>query len=416
MTEEGQSRGLDRSTLLKRAAVAAAAASVPLAKTPRSWAGLTKPAAQKPLRVGNLLTLSGPNAGAGQDIKKGFVSYVLSHGHRLGGRKIQFVDADDAQNPANAIQQVQKLASDSQVDVIEGIVFSNILLAVRDTIDQLKIPTVVDNAGANVITRERKSDYIFRTSWTNYMDGVVLGAWAARKLAKDGMVVIAANFAAGQEQSAGFRAAYTNAGGQLAGDTIFFPFPVTPDYQPFISQIQGRNPKAVWVFCTGGGETIKFVKTYQQLGLGRVPLIGTVQLTDPQSILDAEGSTATDLDIHTSGTFAPNIKLKENQTFVNTYKRFGGVPSSFAECGYVAAQYLDAALKKIHGDTSNKARFLKALENPGTIHTPGGPVTMNPDTHQAALPYYLLKPVKTKQGLRNQAVAGLGKFLDPGHS
>lgn len=416
MTEEGRNPAIDRTTLLKRAAVAAAAASVPLAKTPRSWAGLTRPAALKPLRIGNLLTLSGPNASSGQDIKKGFVSYVLAHGHQLGGRKIQFIDADDGQNPANAIQQVQKLVNDSQVDVIEGIVFSNILLAVRDTIDQLQVPTIVDNAGANVITRERKSAYIFRTSWTNYMDGVVLGAWAARKLTKDGMVVMASNFAAGQEQSNGFRAAYTAAGGNLAGDTIFYPFPVTPDYQPFLSQAQGRNPKAIWVFCTGGGETIKFVKTFQSLGLGHIPLIGPVQLTDPQSILDSLGSSAVDLDIHTSGTFAYNVKTKENQIFQKTYKRFGGTPSSFAECGYVAAQYLDAALKKIHGDTGNKARFLNALAHPGTIHTPGGPVTMNPDTHQAALPYYLLKPEKAGGSYRNKMVAGLGKFPDPGHS
>jgi len=39
--------------------------------------------------IGNLLTLSGPNATQGLDIKKGFVTYVLANGHRLGGRKIQ---------------------------------------------------------------------------------------------------------------------------------------------------------------------------------------------------------------------------------------------------------------------------------------------------------------------------------------
>src|SRR5262245_38353995 len=101
--------------------------------------------ATQPLRIGNLLTLSGPNAAPSIDVKRGFVAYVKAHGSRIGGRKIQFIDADDAANPATAIQQVQKLAGESGVDVIEGIFYSSVLLGVRDTIDQLKIPTVVAN-------------------------------------------------------------------------------------------------------------------------------------------------------------------------------------------------------------------------------------------------------------------------------
>ena len=68
----------------------------------------------KPLRIGNLLTLSGPSAAPSIDVKRGFVAYVKAHGSRLGGRKIQFIDADDANNPATAIRQVQKLVSEDQ--------------------------------------------------------------------------------------------------------------------------------------------------------------------------------------------------------------------------------------------------------------------------------------------------------------
>src|SRR6266545_8102824 len=222
MSEDHTAARIDRRTLLRRAAVGAAATAVPLTRAPSPWAGLLKPDAQKTLRIGNLLTLSGPNATQGLDIKKGFVTYVLAHGHRLGGRKIEFFDGDDAANPAIAIQQAQKLVNEHRVDVIEGIVFSNILLAVRDTLDSLKVPTVVANAGANAITRERRSPYIFRTSWTNFQFGSNLSKWAAKRYPK-GMVVVAANFAGGQEQAAAFRKAYEAAGGKLEGDTIFTP-------------------------------------------------------------------------------------------------------------------------------------------------------------------------------------------------
>ena len=36
------------------------------------WAGITKTSARKPLRVGNLLTLSGPSSAPSVDIKRGF--------------------------------------------------------------------------------------------------------------------------------------------------------------------------------------------------------------------------------------------------------------------------------------------------------------------------------------------------------
>ena len=164
-------------------------------------------------------TLSAPPI----DVKRGFVAYVLAHGHRLGGRKVQFFDADDANNPATAIQQVQKLVNEDGVDVIEGIFFSGVLLGVRDTIDQLKVPTVVANAAANALSRDRKSDYIYRTSYSNYQLGVPLGPWAARTIGKSGVAAITANYAAGQESAAAFKQAYEQAGGTLATTMEYGP-------------------------------------------------------------------------------------------------------------------------------------------------------------------------------------------------
>ena len=175
MNDDSTTRSLDRRKFLKGAGAAGVAlATMPLASK-GAWAGIAKKSAMKPLRIGNLLTFSGPNSAPSIDVRRGFVAYVYSHGHRIGGRKIQFFDADDANNPANAIQQVQKLVQEDQVDVIEGIFFSSVLLGVRDTIDQLQVPTIVANAAANAISRDRLSQYIYRTSYSNYQLGVPLG-------------------------------------------------------------------------------------------------------------------------------------------------------------------------------------------------------------------------------------------------
>ena len=289
---------------------------------------------------------------------------------------------------------MQKLVNEQGVDVIEGIFFSSILLGVRDTIDQLKVPTVVANAAANALSRDRKSDYIWRTSYSNYQLGVPLGPWAANKIGKSGVAVISANYAAGQESAQAFQAAYEKAGGSLAGGIIFTPFPTTPDYQPYFQQAADRGAKGVWAFTAGGGEAIKFVKTYRQFGFDKqFQLFGSNNMTDPQSSLDAEGDAA--LGIRTTANWAPTLKNKENVLFLKQYDKFGvGEPSAFAELGYVAAQFLDLALRKVHGDASNKARLVKAMASVGSWLSPGGKVRMDPTTHNIVEPVYLRNVVK----------------------
>lgn len=414
MSEDITTGTLDRRELLKRAGAGVAVASVPFWNAEGVWAGLARKSATKPLVIGNLLTLSGPNSAPPIDVKRGFVAYVKAHGSRIGGRKIKFVDADDANNPATAIQQVQKLVNEEGVDVIEGIFFSSVLLGVRDTIDQLKVPTVIANAAANALSRDRKSDYIWRTSYSNYQLGVPLGKWAAQKIGKSGVAVISANYAAGQESAQAFAAAYEQAGGSLAGGIIFTPFPVTPDYQPYFQQAADRGAKGVWAFTAGGGEAIKFVKTYKQFGFDRqFQLFGSNNMTDPQSVLDSEGDAA--LGIRTTANWAPTLKNKENQVFLKQYDKFGiGLPSAFAELGYVAAQFLDLALRKVHGDTSNKARLLRAMASVGTWQSPGGKVTMDPKTHNLIEPVYLRNVVKRGSAYTQPLTATLGIYKEPG--
>jgi branched-chain amino acid transport system substrate-binding protein len=413
VSQDPTKTALDRGELLKRAGVAAAAAStLSLERASGAWAGIKRPEAVAQLRVGTLLTLSGPNSAPAIDVKKGFVTYLRAHGGRLGGRRIRLVDGDDAGDPATAIRQAQKLVNEDQVDLLWGIFYSNILLGVRDTIDGSKVPTVVANAAANAITRERRSEYIFRTSYTNYQLGASLARWCANRLTKERLVLVAANYAAGQENAAAFKQLYEAAGGKVE-ETIFTPFPVTPDYQPYLSRIQDRGARGVWCFSAGGNESIKFVRQYTQFGLKRnIPLVGINNLTDPQTVLDAEGDAA--VGIRTSANWAPTLKNAENKKFLAAYERFGGVPSAFAELGYVAAQFIDLSLRKVGGQTGNKDRLLRAMRTLGTWQSPGGKLAMDPRTHQVTLPWYLRTVVKQGNSYTQRLIANLGVIRDPG--
>ena len=196
---------------------------------------------------------------------------------------------------------------------------------------------------------------------------------------------------------------------------MLYMFPTTPDYQPYFQQAVDLGAKGVWAFTAGGGEAIKFVKTYQQFGFNKqFQLFGSNNMTDPQSVLDSEGDAA--LGIRTTANWAPTLKNKENVLFVKQYDKLGlGVPSAFAELGYIAAQFIDLALRKVHGDTSNKQRFLNAMGAVGTWQSPGGKLTMDPKTHNVIEPVYLRTVVKTSSGAYTQPlISTIGVFKEPG--
>ena len=136
------------------------------------------------------------------------------------------------------------------------------------------------------------------------------------------MAIITANYAAGQESGAAFKEAYEKAGGNVI-TTIPTPFPVTPDYQPYLQQAADRGAKFVWAFTPGGGEarpSSSSRRTVSSASTGRL-VFGSNNMTDPQSVLDAEGDAA--LGIRTSSNWAPSLKNAENQRFLKAYDRFG---------------------------------------------------------------------------------------------
>ena len=57
------------------------------------------------------------------------------------------------------------------------IVNSAVARGVRDLVTDSKLPLIIANAGANAITGERRSDYVWRTSFTNGEVASALGAY-----------------------------------------------------------------------------------------------------------------------------------------------------------------------------------------------------------------------------------------------
>jgi len=169
-------------------------------------------AQQDPIRIGVVLSYSGPYARLGQEITRGMELYLDKVGYQAGGRRIQLLREDEEADPAVAVRKVRKLVEQDRVDLLSGIILSSSAYGIRDYVHERQIPLVVANAQANGITRERRSPYIFRTSISAWQQHYPMGPWVAQNAGKR-VFLLALDYAFGREATAAFKEGFLQAGG-----------------------------------------------------------------------------------------------------------------------------------------------------------------------------------------------------------
>ncbi len=191
-----------------------------------SFAGpLARPAlAQaKPIKIGLLLPYSGTFAQLGEAITRAMELYVKQQGGMLAGRPITFVKLDDESEPPKAPDLTTKLVQGEKVDVLMGSVHSGVAMAMSKIAREEGIPTIIPNAGADILTRAQCAKNIFRSSFSNGQVGLAAGKAMADAGIKK-VVTITWKYAAGDETLTGFQDTFTKGGGQVAqGDHAAVP-------------------------------------------------------------------------------------------------------------------------------------------------------------------------------------------------
>ena len=314
-----------------------------------------------PVTVGLVIPQSGVYAPLGEDMKAAWDLYLSEHGNKLGGREVKTQVVDEGETPDTGVPVVQKLLQDQNVDVLVGIVNSATALGAADAVGQAKKPLVVANAGANAITAA--NDFIWRTSFTNGQVGYATGQYAAGlPEAKKGAYVIAADYAAGAEMSAGMIAGFKDGGGKIVGEAKT-PFGTTQDFQPYLGRIRKSGAGLTLAFYAGA-EAVSFVKQYAEFGLkDATPLFGTGFLTEG-GVLTAQGKSAT--GVRSGLAYASGLDNPANKAFSEAYTgATDRPPTVYAVQTWDAALVLDKAIEQA-GSADGEA-LTKALEGLGEI-------------------------------------------------
>ncbi|WP_204214058.1 ABC transporter substrate-binding protein [Microvirga pudoricolor] len=309
--------------------------------------------AQEKLKVGLLLTLSGPSAVLGQQARDGFQLAVKEMGGKLGGRDVEVIVVDDELKPDVAVTKVKGLIERDKVDFVVGPIFSNVAVAVHKPIVDAQTFYISVNAGPSNLAGKSCNPYFFATSYQNDQNHEVLGKVAQDRGYKK-VYLLAPNYQAGKDALAGFKRHYK---GEIVEES-YVPLN-NLDFQSELAKIASMKPDAIFTFMPGG-MGVNLVKQYRAAGLAdRIPFLSA--FTVDESTLPAQQDAA--IGMLGGSNWAPNLDTPQNKKFVTAYEAaYNSVPGSYSMHAYDAAQMIDTALKATGGKMDNKDAVRAALK------------------------------------------------------
>jgi branched-chain amino acid transport system substrate-binding protein len=311
--------------------------------------------AQEPIKIGFISTFSGPSGVLGQELLDGFKLGIESLGGKLGGRPALIIEGDDQTKPDVGRQLADKMVERDHVQIVTGINFSNVMLALaKPTLDAGAFIISV-NAGPSQYAGAQCHPHFFAASFQNDTASEAMGVYMTNKGIKRAYLM-APNYPAGKDFLAGFKRTFK---GEIAAE-IYTAFGQL-DYAAEIAQLRAAKPDAVYFFYPGG-MGINFVKQYAQAGLkADIPLYGPSFSLD-QTVLPGMGDAA--LGAYASAFWSETFDNPESKTFTTNFeKKYNRIPSPNAAQAYDTVMLLDAALNQTGGKIEDKKAFQAALEN-----------------------------------------------------
>src|SRR5580693_7736337 len=359
------------------------------------WAAATlNVAAEDKVKVGLIVTLSGPPAVLGEQVRDGFNLAVKTLGGKLGGLDAEVTVVDDELKPDVAVTKVKGLLERDQVNFEVGPVFSNVLLAIEKPVTESNAFLISPNAGTSNFAGKQCNANLFVTSYQNDQIHEVLGKYAQDSGIKK-VFLIAPNYQAGKDALTGFKHYFK---GEIV-DEVYVPLGQL-DYQAELTRIAAAQPDAIFVFLPGG-MGVNFVKQFRQAGLAdKIKFLSA--FTVDESTLPAQQDAA--LGFFGGANWAPNLDNPQNKAFVAAYEQeYGAVPASYAFQAYDAALLIDSALKAVKGNLADKDALRAALKK-ADFKSLRGNFKFN-NNHYPIQDFYLVKVAKRPDGKYQTEIA-----------
>jgi branched-chain amino acid transport system substrate-binding protein len=365
--------------------------------------------AQKPIKVGFPMILSGPGALFGEPALKGAQMYVDETNAKGGvlGRKLELLARDTKGNADEAVRVSRELILKENVDFLVGTLTSAEGPAVSVVAKENKIVFIAPIPKTDQLTAADKlHPYVFRVAATTTMEGrsaaEIVAKWPATKIA-----TISPDYAYGQDVTKAFVEHLKKIKPSVQIVDQQWPKLGEADYTPFINAQLAKKPEAVFS-SLWGGHFVTFAKQAKPLGYFdalKYSFIGVGEAGSPESTkaMGAEYPVGIWGNSYDAFYWESTPAHKEYIARLSKFLK-DDYPSSWAIQGYLGVQFLAEAIKKAGGTDSDKvSKALLGL----SVDTPVGKLTIREKDHQAnrgqlygktvkdpKYPFAIMKPVE----------------------
>jgi branched-chain amino acid transport system substrate-binding protein len=360
-------------------------------------AGLASPVrAQAPIKIGFLSPLSGAIAQAGKDMYSGCELYWKEHGMQVAGRKLEVILEDTEGQPATAVSKLRKLIDSDRVNIVAGVILSNVAYALVPPIEAAGIPAIYPINSAEDLTQRKRPRWLIRTGFSAGGNMHPFGEYAAKTLKYKKVVTIGLDYAFGWETVGGFHKSFEDNGGQVI-QKIWVPLNIQ-DYAPYLAQVK-RDADAVFVVALG---SVLFSKQYADSGLkARIPLIAGGTYSD-EHVLSQLGDEA--IGVISAHHYSASLDTPANRAFRAAFeKAYSRPPSFYSENCYTGARVIEEAVKAVGGKVEDRAALMAALRRVEIKDAPRGPVKMD-EYGNPTQNIYIRKVEKVNGALQNTVI------------
>jgi len=330
-------------------------------------AGLFASAAfAQPIKIANIVELSGAGATSGTNFKNGVEMAVkeINAAGGILGRKIETSTSDTQSNPGVAKGLAQK-AIDDDVFAVFGPVFSGSIMVSMAETRRAEIPNFTGGE-ASAITKQG-NPYIFRTSFTQDTAMPKVARYIASNLKAKTVALIYVNNDYGKGGREAIMKSLDALGVKVIADVSTEQSQV--DFSAPVLKAKQSNADIVFVY-TNEEESARALRELRKQGYNK-PIVGETTLTG-QKVIELAGDAANGAIAHVGLTVdAPNpLMLRFKARFYQDYKY---ISDHNGIKGYTGVYLLKAAIEKA-GKLDRKAVAqalhtlnVKAAQQPGVI-------------------------------------------------
>jgi len=337
--------------------------------------------AQAPIKIGSVLSVTGPAAFLGDPEIKTLQLYIEKINAEGGvlGRKLELVSYDDGADANKANSFTKRLIEDDKVDLIVGGSTTGSTMAMVPLAEKAQIP-FISLAGAVVIIEPTKK-WVFKTPHTDRMAAEkVYEDMKKRGFTKIGLLSENSAFGqSGRKESHGVAGKY---GIQIVADEMYGP--KDADVTTQLTKIRNTpGVQAILVFGFGQGPAV-VTKNYGQLAM-TLPLYQSHGVASEEYI-KLSGFAADGVRLPAAALLVAD-KLPNNDPqkpvvvgYSKAYRdRFKSEVSTFGGHAYDGLMIAVNAIKR--AGSTDKAKVRDAIEQTKRYIGTGGIVNMSPNDH-----------------------------------